>query len=431
MQGFLGASFRSFVGRTVGAASALVASFAITSTLEISESGLFFLSLGFALFLSHILKFGLDTFTLKKCSIFLSESKFEDFLSMLLAGIVVSIAGSVLFYTVGRLIEWADIYEYANYLVLAFPAGVAMALMSVVAHSLHAMGFVFTGTVTNISLNYVLFSLCVWVLEPSSAVHAINYFATSCMLALSIQMIVAATVFWRDGVLVGHPNLSLLSKVDFREIYVTTLPLWIVVCCQQLNLWAAQFISSVYVEQGEIALLAIAMRVTLVVPMLLTSVNLVVSPQFASLFHKGEIRQLETVLERSLKLLAIVSLATGLFVAVFGASILSIFGPEYADAHYLLIILVCGQLVNSLAGPSGMLLMMSGFEKDIRNSSIVVTFFGLFLAFILTRFFGIYGAAIATALTIAAQNIFFVFLVKLRVNISIPAVYRNILRPST
>jgi len=92
MQGFLGASFRSFSGRIIGAFSALVASFAVTSSLSITESGLFFLSLGFAIFFSHFLKFGLDTYVLKACSIFLSESKHSDFLSLVLASSLICIS---------------------------------------------------------------------------------------------------------------------------------------------------------------------------------------------------------------------------------------------------------------------------------------------------------------------------------------------------
>ncbi len=428
MQGFLGASFRSFTGRIVGAFSALVASFAIASSLTIEESGLFFLGLGFSIFFAQILKFGLDTYALKKCSIFLAESRPSDFVSMVLASCLLCITGSLLAYLLSYLVQLADVYQYARLLVLGFPAAIAMALMGIIAHSLHAMGYLFIGTVTNIALNYVLFSLCVWLFEPADAIGSLWYFTACCFVALFVQIVATAVLYKRSGVGLVQWQQSRLSHFDHRDAFTTTIPLWIVVISQQLNLWGAQFISSVHVTESDIALLAIAMRVALVVPMLLTSVNLVVSPKFAAYYHAGEIDKVEEVLQKSVKLLAIVSTAVFCVVIFFGDNLLGIFGPQYVEARVLLSILVCGQLVNALTGPSGRLLLMSGFEKDFRNTSLVVTAAGLALAYILARTYGVYGAAVATAVTIGAQNIFLAYLVKKRVNISILKVYANIFR---
>jgi len=428
MRGFLGASFRSFIGRLTGALSALFASYSITSSLTIGESGLFFLSLGFAIFFSHILKFGLDTFVLKKCSILASESRHGDFLSMVLACAFISIVGSLLFYATTHVAEWLGVYEYTRYVILIFPAAIAMALMGIIAHSLHSMSFVFTGTITSTSINYVLLSLFVWTLSPADAVEAIMYFSAGCFIALAVQFVVAALLFHRKGFTFSKLREARLLRFDHHEIFRTTVPLWIVVISQQLNQWGAQFISSVYVEEGDLALLAIAMRIALIVSMILTSVNMVVSPKFASLYHAGEIDKIEAVLLRSLKLLTVVSVLVFTFIIFFGGDLLRVFGPQYVEARVMLSILVCGQLVNALTGPSGRLLMMSGFEKDIRNSSLVVTVLGLCLAFVLVRWYGVVGAAVATAVTISAQNIFLAYLVKSRVNISLLKVYANIFR---
>ena len=425
MQGILGASFRSFVARIAGAGSALVAAYFITSSLSIAESGLFFLALGFALFFSHILRFGFDTYVMKKCSIFMSESRHADFLVLLACSSLICVLGSGLLYAASHLLAWSDLYEYARYVVLAFPAAMALALMGVIACSLHAIGFVFVGTITSICLNYVFFSLCVWGFEPKDAIESINYFSASCFLALAVQLGVSLLLFRRSGFEIPGVQEPPRLPFDVREAYLTTLPLWIVVISQQLNLWGAQFISSVYVEEDELALLAMAMRIALIVPMILTSVNLVVSPKFAWLYHRREMAKIEEMLQKSLKLLATVSLLIFCFVLFFGDDLLRIFGSQYVEARLLLSILVCGQLVNALTGPCGKLLMMSGFENDVRNSSLIVTVLGLGLAFFLSHQYGVYGAATATAVTIAAQNIFFGYLVNKRLQISLLKTYTS------
>jgi len=428
MGGFLGAAIRSFAGRILGALSALIAAYSVTTTLSVADSGLFFLSLGFAIFFSHFLRFGLDNFVLKKCAIYLSESSNREFLSIVSVSALVCIAGSLLVYFLVYASGWVVTYEYMAYLLLAFPAAVAIALLGIIAHSLHASGYVFTGAVTNTSLHYLVFAALVWFISPPNASEVILLFSVACYSALIVQITIALFLYTRSGINFSQWKEVKILDVDYQEIYRTTLPLWMVVIAQQLGQWGGQFISSVYVAEEELALLAIAMRLALLVPMVLTAVNMVVSPKFAAHSHKGEIEKVEKILATALKLLAAVSLCVFLVMVLFGDDVLSIFGNQYVAASGLLTILVCGQLVNALTGPLGKLLMMSGYEKDVRNSSVIVAVIGLVIALFLISRFGVYGAAIATALTIATQNIAFAYLVKHRLGINLLNVYANFFR---
>ena len=432
MRGFLGAAIRSFTGRILGALSALAASYSITQNLSVAESGIFFLSLGFAIFFSHTLRFGLDNFVLKKCSIFLSDRNERGFLSILTASVLICIVSSSVLYMTLLVAERFTQYEYMQYLLLAFPAAIAAALLGVIAHSLHSSGLVFTGTFTNTSLHFIALSVLVWVYRPDTATAAVHLFTYSCYLALFLQVCVALYIFTARGIHLSTWMTVQLRDVDYSEIYRTTLPLWLVVIAQQLNQWGGQFISSLYISEEEIALLAISMRIALLVPMVLTAVNMVVSPKFAEHFHKGEIDKTEEVLAKSLMLLAAVSSIVFVVMLLTGDYVLAAFGEQYVAAAGLLTILVSGQLINALTGPCGKLLMMSGFEKTVRNSSLVVTFIGLLGAYYLTANHGVYGAALATALTIAIQNVAFAFWVYLRLDINLLRIYsRMIPRYST
>lgn len=428
MGGFLGAAFRSFSGRVLGAASALVAAYSVTSNLSISDSGLFFLALGFAIFFAHLLTLGLDNFVIKKCAIYLNERSYPEFLSIVWVSVIACIIGSLLIYIILYVADWVVTYKYMTYLLLIFPAGVVLALLGIIAHSLHASGFVFTGALTNTSLHYLLFSLFVWFFSPPTVNDVIVLFTIACFATLLMQIAVALFLYAIKGIeFTAWKNVQ-LANVDYREIYRTALPLWMIIIAQQLNLWGAQFISSVHVAESELALLAIAMRIALLVPMILVAVNMVVSPKFAAHYHRGEIEETEAVLTKSLKLLAIVCSSIFLVMIFFGSDVLGIFGRQYMEAAGLLSILVLGQLVNGLTGPCGKLLLMSGFEKDVRNTTIIVTVIGLSLALILVAKYGVYGAAISTALTIATQNIAIAYIVKLRLQINLLKIYSNFLR---
>lgn len=427
MRGFLGAAIRSFTGRILGALSALAASYAVTQKLSVAESGVFFLALGFAIFFSHTLRFGLDNFVLKKCAIFLSDGDLKAFLSTVLASALICISVSGLLYLLLHGVAEFSHYEYMQHLLAAYPAAIAVALMGIIAHSLHASGYVFTGTFTNTSLHFITVTALIWFVDPDNASEAIKLFTFSCYTALLIQLVVATSIFSAKGIGLDVWQRLQLYHVDYTEIYRTTVPLWIVVIAQQLNQWGGQFISSIYITEEEIALLAIAMRIALLVPMVLTAVNMVVSPRFAEHYHKGEIQKTEDVLAKSLMLLSVVSVAVFLLMLIADDYILSTFGDQYVGAGVLLTILVSGQLVNALTGPCGKLLMMSGHEKTVRNSSVVVTVIGLCFAYYLTANHGVLGAAIATSLTIAVQNIAFAFWVYFRLDINLLRVYSKMI----
>jgi len=425
MRGFLGAAIRSFSGHILGALSALIAAYSVTATLTVSQSGLFFLGLGFAIFFSHFLRFGLDNFVLKKCAIYLSDGNHGLFLSIVAASALLAIAGGVGVYLLLYASEAVVPYEHMALLLQAFPAAIAAALLGVIAHTLHASGFVFSGSITNNSLHYLIFSVLVWIIDPSSATESILLYAIASYSSLFIQCTLALFLYKYKGIAFSTWSEVHLLKVDYREIFSTTLPLWMVVIAQQLNMWGSQFISSVYVDEAELALLAIAMRISMLVPMILTAVNMVVSPKFAAHFHNGEIAETEDVLAQSLKVLAAVSLLIFAFMVFFGDDVLAVFGEQYVAAASLLVILACGQLLNAMTGPCGKLLMMSGFEKDIRNFSMLVAACGIALAFVLTSRFGVRGAAVATALTISIQNITLACLVNHRLKISLIRIYSN------
>ena len=85
-----------------------------------------------------------------------------------------------------------------------------------------------------------------------------------------------------------------------------------------------------------------------------------------------------------------------------------------------------GQVINVITGSVGYLLNMTGHEKDMRN---VVLFSGplaIVLAFSLTSHFGLMGAAYATAISVATQNLLAVWMVKKRLGFNTLNIFRKV-----
>lgn len=116
-----------------------------------------------------------------------------------------------------------------------------------------------------------------------------------------------------------------------------------------------------------------------------------------------------------LTLLATISLM--LFV-VFGHWLLSIWGREFGGAYLVLVVLGIGQFFNISTGCCGMLLVMCGHEKILGYLSSAFLVINLILNYFLILKWGALGAASATAITIAGQNIAKLIIAKRKTGIS-------------
>ena len=104
-----------------------------------------------------------------------------------------------------------------------------------------------------------------------------------------------------------------------------------------------------------------------------------------------------------------------LFVVSFLASTLlplgsewllaTLFGHEFGRAYWPLLLLAVGQLVNAWFGPTGMLLNMTGHEREVTRAVTVAAGMNVVLNLLLIPPFGVVGAAIATSASLVFWNI--------------------------
>jgi O-antigen/teichoic acid export membrane protein len=69
------------------------------------------------------------------------------------------------------------------------------------------------------------------------------------------------------------------------------------------------------------------------------------------------------------------------------------------------VILAFGQLINVLFGPVGILLNMTGHERDTMRGLTMAAVLNVLLSLTLIPMFGINGAAIASAITLVICNV--------------------------
>ena len=92
-------------------------------------------------------------------------------------------------------------------------------------------------------------------------------------------------------------------------------------------------------------------------------------------------------------------------MGIFRQEMMKLFGNSFEAGSRILVILAFGQLVNGFAGPTGLLLLMTGKQRwEVLNSVVVITV-SVVLNLILIPKFGIEGAALSSAVSLCSVNV--------------------------
>ena len=127
---------------------------------------------------------------------------------------------------------------------------------------------------------------------------------------------------------------------------------------------------------------------------------MVVAPYAARLNAQGDQQKLQKLVRRTAQSAVAFALPVVVLLAVAGDRLLiTLFGSEFAGAYWPLLILALGQLANAGFGATGMLLNMTGFERDVTRVVAIAAGLNVVLNLALIPIFGVIGAAIATSVS--------------------------------
>lgn len=168
----------------------------------------------------------------------------------------------------------------------------------------------------------------------------------------------------------------------------------------------------------EVALYSVSLRLAMLLAIPLQAVNAFVAPRIAAGWARDDreasSRQLQSLLTRTSLAMNAIALPSALVLLVLRVQILGIFGEAYADGGVILVIIVLGQVVNSLAGSVMFLLTMTGSHRVAAIASSASALLTVVLALLFVPRFGSIGAATATSISMVFQNLVLLFLVRVR-----------------
>ncbi|MFQ5550830.1 MAG: oligosaccharide flippase family protein [Gemmatimonadales bacterium] len=189
------------------------------------------------------------------------------------------------------------------------------------------------------------------------------------------------------------------------------LPFMLMAGMHLLILQTDVLILGLYVSKSEVGAYGAASRLALFATFGTSAINTIAAPMIASM-STADRPALQQVLSYAATGIFVFAILSWLGVVLFGDWMLSFFGPGFPLAFPALIVLVTGQLVNALTGSIGVVLSMTGHQRLLSALMVFPTIGNILLNLAFVRSYGMVGAAIASAVSLAIWNVSLVFLAR-------------------
>jgi O-antigen/teichoic acid export membrane protein len=201
---------------------------------------------------------------------------------------------------------------------------------------------------------------------------------------------------------------------SIKSILSVSLPMLMAASMQFFLAQTGLLILGMYRPTSEVGYYAIAVKLATLTTFVLQSINSMAAPKYSELFHTGRIEELVYIAKKSTRYIFWATTPILLTLVTLGPFFLSLFGKGFSTAYLPMLILILGQFVNSISGSTAYFLNMTGHQKAFKNIITVSSILSLVLNFLLIPNFGLYGAAIAGALSHALWNAWTLFYIKVK-----------------
>ena len=146
----------------------------------------------------------------------------------------------------------------------------------------------------------------------------------------------------------------------------------------------------------------VALKISMLIGFTIQVSHQMTLPDIAEALHRKRLDQMTRALLKATILPAAFTLATLIFVVLWGDHVLALFGPRYPIVKWGLVILIEAQFIRALAGPAPLLLTLIGAQKV--NASINVICCGVLVAAnaVMIPYWGLTGACLSVLLVVVA-----------------------------
>lgn len=334
-----------------------------------------------------------------------------SFWAVLICG---SLAGGVLYFSAGILSGNLSSEQFTCLRLAAF-AIPPMALMGVAHAALKAYRRVVVaqlaqrGLIHIVLLALVVFSVLAGILADAGQA------ARVAVASAWISFLVA--IWWIFGTLSPQVKRA-VPTFNGRRWMTISLPMLVVVATQTVMNQTDTLMLGALANSELAGLYSVASRLSQLATFGLIAANAIAAPVIAELFRTEKHQELQRFLTIAAWSVGLFTLAISVCFLVFGGEMLNLFGAEFRKALVPLFILLVGHIANAITGPVGLMLTLTGHQNFAARLLGIGALVNVLLNGVLIPPFGVNGAAIASAITIAGVNVIMLVTVRSRLGFS-------------
>jgi O-antigen/teichoic acid export membrane protein len=202
----------------------------------------------------------------------------------------------------------------------------------------------------------------------------------------------------------GEPPPS-SSRLLLREFWTFTAPQWPAEIFQLAVVWVDVVLVGALVSSSAAGVYAAVSRLVLVGTLGLAALVMVLGPVLSQLLARRELHRVRTLYRLATVWLSVVSIPVFLVMATFAPLIVQMFGSDYKSGGTVLSILSMGMLIDVMAGPALLTLLMGGRSFLVLANTAAAFAANISLNIGLIPPFGMTGAAVAWSVSIVVMNL--------------------------
>jgi O-antigen/teichoic acid export membrane protein len=188
----------------------------------------------------------------------------------------------------------------------------------------------------------------------------------------------------------GWPRRFFANKIRSRAVALTLVSATMLAFADVVIM-----VAGFLLPERDLAIAGVAMRVAAIAGFVLQAGQMLVMTDFTQALVRKDESSVEEILKRVNGLTVAVALSSLLGVIVLGRFALGLFGSEYQDGAFLLVLFMVGQSLRALGGMNQQILSINGFQVRTAVSCVLALFVFVVSAVVLCSWFGALGLGFA------------------------------------
>lgn len=194
------------------------------------------------------------------------------------------------------------------------------------------------------------------------------------------------------------------SSIKRMEILAFSAPLGLAHVAGLTMQWADSLFLGYFTTPRAVGIYGAASRMAALAGMTLYAASMSFAPQANELYGRGDLEGIRHLYRQVTRWLIMLNLPILVLMVTFASWLLGLFGFEFRAGWPVLLILAFATFIMVATGPAGDVALMAGRSKIVLMVGVLLTVLNIGLQWGLVPRWGILGAAVATALTIAISN---------------------------